>query len=672
MARIEANPAARPGHLVEAHSTFQPRIIFFYFAIGAMLLVLAVDLGYQQVFKTNAYYEVERTQNQRRIILPGPRGAIVDREGRVLAGNHSRWAVVLDLGQLRSEFRREYVQIVKNFRDAGTLETPAAKSRKKSRAPASKEDISERQMARIARATVVQRYLDQVNAILGSQLQVESDSLEKQFREERLLPFMLVDDLSSGECARLIERLPVRSPLQVYASSTRYYPNDSAAAHTIGYVSINPDVDVQNFPGEGLHTFKMKGSIGRDGLEKQFDAQLQGKAGGAIFRVDPDGYIIDKPIDRLAPAEGGKVVTSLDLDLQLAAEESLGDQTGAVVALEVNTGEVLVLASKPDYNLNDFTSRINQATVDDIEKRKAWVNLAMNGFYPPGSTFKILTTIAALRSGAITPDRAIVDCEGTMRVGNRTFFCENGHGQHGEVLLAEAIAKSCDIYFYTAGALTTPQVVAAEARRFHLDRRTGIELPGEAGRMIIPDPAWKERERGANWYPGDTANMAIGQGDVLVSPLQMACFAASVARGEVSTQPTLLHHDNAARQQTEPIGLTFEQRAALLEGMEACTTEGTARVLALPELKIPGLRIAGKTGTAQVPGRKNVAWFICFAPIEQPLIAIAVAVEGDVAGEDFGGGRHAAPIANSVLKKWWEKKQRGNALVAPRVLPPHQ
>jgi penicillin-binding protein 2 len=239
------------------------------------------------------------------------------------------------------------------------------------------------------------------------------------------------------------------------------------------------------------------------------------------------------------------------------------------------------------------------------------------------------------------------------------------------VLLTEAIAQSCDIYFYAAGALTTPQVIAAEARRFHLDRRTGIELPGEAGRMLIPDPAWKQRERGVNWYPGDTANMAIGQGDVLVSPLQMACFVASVARGEVFTQPTLLHHDNAAPQKTEPIGLTLEQRTALLDGMEGSTTRGSAKVLALPELKIPGLRIAGKTGTAQVPGRKNVAWFICFAPIEQPEIAIAVAVEGDIPGENFGGGRYAAPIANSVLKKWWEKKQRGGALVSPKVLPPH-
>ena len=652
MAVVDVNPAARPGHLVEAHSTFQPRIFFFYFVLSAMLLVLAADLAYQQLFRTDAYKEVERMQNERRILLPGPRGEIVDREGRALVLNRPRWAVMLYLGELRQEFLRERIQIRKNYREAGDKDMP-----------------TRTQMERIARATVVQRYLDQVNAALGSKVRVDGAHLQLGFQQERLLPYTLVDDLSPEECARLTERLPVRSPLKVYASSTRYYPYDSAAAHTLGYVSINPDIDAQDFPGEDLHTFRMKGSIGRDGLEKQFDAQLQGKAGGAIFRVDPDGYSIDKPIDRLAPVEGGKVVTSLDLDLQLAAEEALGDQTGAVVTLDVNTGEVLVLASKPDYNLNDFTPRLNQATVDDIETRKAWVNLAVNGFYPPGSTFKILTTIAALRSGAITPDRVIVDCEGTTRIGNRTFFCNNGNGQHGEVLLAEAIAQSCDIYFYAAGALTTPQVLAAEARRFHLDRRTGIELPGEAGRMLIPDPAWKQRERGVNWYPGDTANMAIGQGDVLVSPLQMACFVASVARGEVFTQPTLLHHDHAAPQKTEPIGLTLEQRTALLDGMEGSTTRGSAKVLSLPELKIPGLRIAGKTGTAQVPGRKNVAWFICFAPIEQPEIAIAVAVEGDIPGENFGGGRYAAPIANSVLKKWWEKKQRGGALVAPKILP---
>jgi len=206
---------------------------------------------------------------------------------------------------------------------------------------------------------------------------------------------------------------------------------------------------------------------------------------------------------------------------------------------------------------------------------------------------------------------------------------------------------------------TSPDVIAAEGRRFHLDRRTGIELPDESGGMIIPDPEWKLRTRDEKWYPGDTAHMAIGQGDVLVTPMDMACFAASVARNEVFTKPTLIHNPNAPTQHSESIGLTPAQRAALLDGMEGCTSVpgGTAYNLTTTKaLRIPNVRIAGKTGTAQIPGKKNVAWFICFAPLENPEIAVAVAVEGDTAGETYAGSFYAAPVAAVVLKKYSRRK----------------
>ncbi|NBQ58871.1 MAG: peptidoglycan glycosyltransferase, partial [Opitutaceae bacterium] len=198
-----------------------------------------------------------------------------------------------------------------------------------------------------------------------------------------------------------------------------------------------------------------------------------------------------------------------------------------------------------------------------------------------------------------------------------------------------------------------------------LDQRSGIELPNETGRMVIPDPAYKEKVIGEKWFPGDTANMSIGQGYVLVTPLEMACFAASVARNEVFTQPTLLHNPDAPVQHTESIGLSPTQRAALIEGMVGTTTYGTASTLNLDLFKIPGVRIAGKTGTAQKKvtkdgktGNINFAWFICFAPADNPEIAMAVMIEGETLGENFGGGRYAAPVAGSVLKKYFEKKNR--------------
>jgi penicillin-binding protein 2 len=275
----------------------------------------------------------------------------------------------------------------------------------------------------------------------------------------------------------------------------------------------------------------------------------------------------------------------------------------------------------------------------------------------------LITAIAGLRSGLITPDGFTADCEGTMRIGNRTFYCDKspgGYQRHGIIAFREAIAQSCDIYFYTVGIKIGPEAMAAEARRFHLDQPTGIDLPYEVRRMLIPDPAWKKRVRDEAWFAGDTANMAIGQGDVGVTPMDMACFVASLARGETTTRPTLLHDPHRARQHTEPIGLTPAQFAAIVDGMEGCTINGTAKIFATPTYGIPGLRIAGKTGTAQTTrdGNKiNIAWFVCFAPVENPQIAIAVAIEGDTPGESFAGGHYAAPVAQAVLKAWFEKSQ---------------
>ncbi len=247
-----------------------------------------------------------------------------------------------------------------------------------------------------------------------------------------------------------------------------------------------------------------------------------------------------------------------------------------------------------------------------------------------------------------------------MRIGGHTFTCDNGEGRHGVIDLRQAIAKSCDIYFYNTGIQTGVDLIAAEARRFHLDQPAGIELPGETHHMLIPDPEWKQRNRDEEWFPGDTANMAIGQGFDLVTPLDMACFAASLARGETVTKPTLIHDPNHPPQSSEPIGLTPAQYSAIIDGMKGCVAQGgTAAILALPAFTIPGVQIAGKTGTAQVrkaDGTIDIAWFIGFAPADHPQIAWAVAIEGDTLNESFGGAQYAAPVAIAILKKYFEKK----------------
>lgn len=642
---MSGNLADQSGNLVESHKGYDLRVVIFHFIIALLLLVLVGGLAYQQLVKADIYHERERMQSHRRILVPGPRGNISDREGKLLVANRPRFAVVLYLDELRREFRDEYIRIRKNYRESGDRELPSAT-----------------QMEQLARGSVVQRYLDQVNDVLRRNETVNAIALRRHFLRERLIPFTLIDDLSPADYARLIESLPVRSPLQVYTSSTRSYPYGTAAAHTLGYVGIDPDFEVQDFPGEDLTTFKMKGATGRSGLERQFDSLLQGEPGGTIFRVDPSGYKINPPLERRLPVQGGNLTTSLDIDLQLAAEAAMVEtgMAGAAVALSVATGEVLVLASKPDYDLNDFTPRLSHAKAAAINEAGAWYHRAIQGIYPPGSSFKILTAIAGLRSGAIEPDSTI-NCPGFFQVGNRRFPCHDGHG-HGLIDFATAIEKSCNVFFYKYGLEMGPDLIAQEARRFHLDQPTGIELPHESRHMLVPDPAWKMRRRSERWFPGDTANFSIGQGDLVLTPLQMAAFTASVARGQTVTVPTLLHQADRPPQRSDAIGLTAAGYESLLVGMERVVSPtGTARILTSPFMRIPNLTIAGKTGTAQkrVEGGKNInfAWFICFAPAERPEIAVAVMIEGDTPGEETAGGRYAGPVAQAILKKWWEKKQ---------------
>ena len=265
MATHDVNLADHSGQLLESHRGYDPRLIFFYFLLAALLVTLGVGLGYQQLQRTGEHNETERQQSQRRIVVPGPRGNIVDRNGRLLVGNRPRFSVRLQLDTLRTEMYREAQIIRKAFRDADDVD--------KSDLPTAGEVI---QLARLA---VVQRYLDQVNAIIGRQEKANATSLRKHFSREMLLPFTLIDDLQPAEYARLLERLPVNSPAQLHTMSTRYFPYGSSAAHTLGYVGSTDQLEVDELEGDDLKTFRMKGTVGRDGVEKKYDSRLQGEAG---------------------------------------------------------------------------------------------------------------------------------------------------------------------------------------------------------------------------------------------------------------------------------------------------------------------------------------------------------------------------------------------------------
>ena len=630
----------------DVHRGENPRVLFFFWIVVMASLTLIVGLGWRQLVADKKYQEIEKRQTERRILKPGPRGDIYDRKGNLLVGNRPHYSAVVYLDDLRREFRTEYSKIIRAERERliqAYERTPEAE--REGTAP---PNPNYNELQWVARQNVIQLYIDQINRITSRDDTISTRKIIRHFNEQLLLPLVLVEDLTPDQYARLIEQVPVQSPIQIHTDTARYYPYGVAAAHTLGYVqNVNPDPDV--IPSDGIKTYTFKTKRGKTGIERSFDELLSGLTGWEMWRVDPLGFQ-DSLLDHKTPKKGQDLVTSIDIDLQLAAETALGERTGAAVALDVRTGEVLAIASHPSYDLNDLSPFIPRNTFDAINERGAWLNRTLQLSYPPGSTFKLITAIAGMRAGTITPQTQH-DCQGVFRVGNRIFRCHARNG-HGVVDEAAAIEGSCNVFFYAEGLRMGIDVLGAEAKRFGLDEKTGIEVPYETSRLVVPTKEWKRERIGTGWVPGDTANTAIGQGFLLVTPLQMATVIASIARGETRTQPTLRAlSDGEARQVEhggEPIGLMQSQRAELWEGMERVIgPDGTGRLV-----QIDGLRIAGKTGTAdfRAHGQEvNLAWFIGFAPVENPQIAVAVMVEGTRASDSYHGGSTAGPVAKDIF-----------------------
>lgn len=620
-----------------------PRLLFLLGVVLAASLTLVLGLAWRQLVASRKYEDIERRQTERRIMMPGPRGDIYDRKGNLLVGSRAHYSAVVYLDDLRGEFRREYAQTIRAERarlhEAYEASPPAER-------PERPPVPDHNRLQWVARQAVIQRYIDEINRITGREDSLSERQLIRHFNEQLLLPLPLVEDLSPDQYARLVEQVPVDSPIKIHTDTARYYPFGMAAAHTLGYVqSVTPSAE--EFPDDGIKTFTFQKKVGKSGLESYFNESLSGTTGTELWRVDPLGFQ-DTRLAMQPPRKGQDLVTSLDIDLQLAAERALGERKGAAVALDVQTGEVLCIASHPSYDLNDLSPFIPRQVFESINERGAWLHRAVQLSYPPGSTFKLLTTIAGFRAGTIREDTTH-NCQGVYRVGNRIFRCHARNG-HGVVDAAAAIEGSCNVFYYAEGLRMGIDVLSAEAKRFGLDQKTGIEIPFETSRLVVPTMAWKRERIGAGWVPGDTANTAIGQGFLLVTPLQMATLIASIARGETRTRPTLraLPQSAAVDHGGESIGLSPWQKAALFEGMERVVgREGTGRLV-----RIDGLRIAGKTGTADFRAHGqdvNLAWFIGFAPLQNPRIAVAVMVEGASAADSFHGGSTAGPVAKDIF-----------------------
>ena len=440
----------------------------------------------------------------------------------------------------------------------------------------------------------------------------------------------------------------------------RQYPQGALAAHLLGYVGKaeqDDDDEIENF------YYYQPDSVGKQGVEKACDEYLRGSPGGRTIRVNHAGRFAEDLGEKQAEL-GGRVTLTIDARLQKIVEDALAaatpsagkDLCGAAVLLDVRTGEVLAMASLPSFDPNIFNPGTPKPVIQAVMNNPArpMLNRVFGGRYAPGSTFKTITLLAGLETGAISPEDP-VECKGSLQIGNRKFGC---HDVHGRVDAYQAITKSCDVWFYTKGMQTGVDAITKVAAEFGLGQPTGFDVGSET-KGLVPSPERKRREGGDKWWPADTAQLSIGQGDLLVTPLQMACVAATFANHGTCLRPYVVKRIEAAsgqvvhegqsevrgRLSAKPEQIELVRRAMLGAVQDAGGTAGAAAV--------KGLSVAGKTGTAEYDKRlhgSNRAWFMGFAPYDQPEVALAVLIEHGVSGSHT-----AAPVAQKILAKMFGK-----------------
>ncbi|MGH8581719.1 MAG: penicillin-binding protein 2 [Gammaproteobacteria bacterium] len=471
-------------------------------------------------------------------------------------------------------------------------------------------------------------------------------------------------NLSEEEVARLaVERY--RFPgVDIAARLTRHYPLGADLAHVVGYVGRIDKADLARIDNSN---YKATSHIGKNGLERTYESVLHGRVGHQEVEVNAEGRVL-RVLKRTAPQPGQDLYLNIDVGLQRTAARALGEHSGAVVAMDPRDGAVLALVSMPAYDPNLFVNGISVAQYRELSESplRPLFNRALQAVYPPGSTIKPFVGLAGLAYGLRRPSQRTA-CSGWYSLGRskHRYRCWNRAG-HGTVELVRALAESCDVYFYRLSNDLGIERLHEYLSGYGFGRASGIDLPGESP-GLLPSPQWKRRARGAAWYPGETLIAGIGQGYVLVNPLQLARATAFLVNPGLTYPPRIVHHrqDRITRRTTPISGIggvarrapSPEHLARVIEGMVEVVhgARGTAKAVG----KDAPYRFAGKTGTAQVASIKqgqrgdnskrpehlrDHALFIAFAPVEAPRIVLAVMVE-----HGGSGSGAAAPIARQVL-----------------------
>lgn len=491
---------------------------------------------------------------------------------------------------------------------------------------------------------------------LGAENQAE---IEKELSSRlNRKPLMIKEHMEWPEVARIEYNIPELPGAYIEQGHVRYYPLGDKAAHLIGYVGrvseseLEKDAVQKNNPLFRLPEFK----IGKNGAELFYEQRLRGEAGARHLEVNVSGLPVREL--KVQPSVQGETLNmTIDAELQVFAANRMGEESGAIVVMDVRNGELLALVSMPAFDPNSFSKGITTSYWKELNanEKNPLLNKALSGLYPPGSTFKMITGLAGLKAGTINASRTFY-CPGQFFLGNHRFGCWKPGG-HGTTNLEKALAESCDTYFYNVANEIGIDPIAAMARQFGLGEVSGLGLLGEKS-GLIPGSDWKKSTYNVPWVKGDTINASIGQGYVLTSPIQMAVMTSRLVNGGKLVKPRLLPA-TAEDESPGQAGVDPAHLALMIRGMDAVVNagNGTARGSRISE---PEWEFGGKTGTSQVrriiqrgmdqsklPWKyRHHAWFVGFAPVHQPRFAVSVLVE-----HGGGGSSAAAPVARDVLLK---------------------
>ena len=617
----------------ERQGTFQRRAFVLGGGFGLGLLALSGRLAHLQLLDANRYRMLSEHNQFQFLLTPPPRGLIVDRYGVVLASNRPDFRLLL-----------------------------------------AKDDTVD---------------IDATLANLVALVPMD-DARLKRVRADidaapRKSPVALVEDMTWEEFSRINVRAPELPGVTADMGEVRVYPFSGAFAHVIGYVAKVSAKDVTKTGPNAEPILLNPGfRIGKQGVEKAFDIELRGRAGARKVEVDVKGRVVrHDPAGDIAATPGAPIQLTLDADIQNRGLEIFGEDSGAAVMMDCRSGDVLCLLSAPSFDANRFVKGLTSVEYQALSEydRKPLFDKALSATYPPGSTFKTMVSLAALENG-VDPEMKRV-CHGSWAYGNRTWHCD---AAHGAVNMHGAIKASCDIYFYQTALAIGPEKIAVMARRFGLGEVFDIGIPGQHP-GLVPDSDYKRRRfpKDPVWHPGETPSMGIGQGYLNLNPLQLCVMTARIASGSIGLQPRLIHSIGGVLQPAKAESNARAVPKAHLDIVRAAMTGvvnepgGTAFANLRTRLDLGPIKMAGKTGTAQAHSYgsgsrktanlawslKDHAWFVAFAPYDDPRYALSVLVEHG----GFGAAA-AAPKAAELLKVALLKDPEVRARITAPPPPP--